>query len=46
MFTPWSFKAFALTGRWVVYHNTQGDALGEGFLPFQGVWGHDGVLKP
>ena len=28
MFTPWSFKAFALTGRWFVYHNTQGDALG------------------
>ena len=22
------FKAFALTGRWFVYHNTQGVALG------------------
>ena len=24
----WCCKAFALTGRWCVYHNTQGVALG------------------
>ena len=32
------YKAFALTGRLVGCHYTQGDALGLELLPFQGVW--------
>ena len=35
---PWSFKAFALTGRQVCEHdNPQGVALGYELLPLQGV---------
>jgi len=34
------FKAFALTGRIADCHYTQGDALGQELLPFQGVLGN------
>jgi len=38
LFNPQAInKAFALTGRFVDCHYTQGVALGYGLLPFQGV---------
>ena len=38
-------KAFALTGRLADCYYTQGDALGQELLPFQGVWGHTGRVE-